>query len=94
MNELPTTLVLTPADHAALTSAVRHLESPNFAAKLADYAGFNKRKRLSQKRGRYRGIGISCMLEHAGGMPVESRLSSTPSMPRTRMPRSSRLPSR
>ena len=39
MNELPTTLVLTPADHAALTSAVRHLESPNFAAKLADYAG-------------------------------------------------------
>src|SRR5215469_4895473 len=39
MNELPTTLVLTPADHAALTSAVRHLESPNFAARLADYAG-------------------------------------------------------
>jgi hypothetical protein len=39
MNELPTTLVLTPADHAALTNAVRHLESPNFAAKLADYAG-------------------------------------------------------
>jgi hypothetical protein len=39
MNELPTTLVLTPVDHAALTSAVRHLESPNFAAKLADYAG-------------------------------------------------------
>jgi hypothetical protein len=39
MNELPTTLVLTPADHAALTSAVRQLESPNFAAKLADYAG-------------------------------------------------------
>jgi EcsC family protein len=39
MNELPTTPVITPADHAALTSAVRHLESPNFAAKLADYAG-------------------------------------------------------
>jgi hypothetical protein len=39
MNELPTTLILTPADHAALTSAVRHLENPNFAAKLADYAG-------------------------------------------------------
>ena len=39
MNELPTTLVLTPADHAALTSAVRRLENPNFAARLADYAG-------------------------------------------------------
>jgi hypothetical protein len=39
MNTLPTPLVLTPADHAALTSAVKHLETPNFAAKLADYAG-------------------------------------------------------
>ena len=39
MNELPTTLVLTPADHAALTGAVRQLENPNFAARLADYAG-------------------------------------------------------
>src|SRR5215469_1731419 len=39
MNELPTTLALTPADHAALASAVRQLESPNFAARLADYAG-------------------------------------------------------
>jgi EcsC protein family len=39
MNATPTTLVLTPADRAALTSAVKHLESPNFAARLADYAG-------------------------------------------------------
>src|ERR1700757_4828404 len=39
MNQSPTPLVLTPADHAALTSAVRQLENPNFAAKLADYAG-------------------------------------------------------
>src|ERR1700744_4310160 len=39
MNERPTTLALTPADHAALTSAVKQLESPNFAARLADYAG-------------------------------------------------------
>jgi EcsC protein family len=39
MNQPLTPLVLTPADHAALTSAVKHLESPNFAAKLADYAG-------------------------------------------------------
>src|SRR4051794_11696334 len=39
MNATPTTLVLTPADRAALTSAVKQLESPNFAARLADYAG-------------------------------------------------------
>ena len=39
MNKALTQLVLTPADHAALTSAVRQLENPNFAAKLADYAG-------------------------------------------------------
>ena len=31
--------VLSPADHAALEVAVKHLESSNFAAKLADYAG-------------------------------------------------------
>src|SRR6266478_1159060 len=42
------------------------------AVALADYAGFKQRKRESGKRGKYRGIGISCMLEHAGGMPLES----------------------
>jgi carbon-monoxide dehydrogenase large subunit len=42
------------------------------ALALADYDGFNKRKRESAKAGKYRGIGISCMLEHAGGMPTES----------------------
>src|ERR1700761_7985450 len=31
--------VLSPADRAALKVAVKYLESPNFAAKLADYAG-------------------------------------------------------
>lgn len=31
--------VLSPADHAALEVAVKHLESSNFAAELADYAG-------------------------------------------------------
>ena len=39
MNALPAPHSLSPADHAALTSAVRQLENPNFAAKLADYAG-------------------------------------------------------
>ena len=42
------------------------------AVALADYAGFKQRKRESAKLGKYRGIGISCMLEHAGGMPLES----------------------
>jgi hypothetical protein len=39
MNQILTPLALTPADHAALASAVKQLENPNFAAKLADYAG-------------------------------------------------------
>jgi carbon-monoxide dehydrogenase large subunit len=42
------------------------------ALKLADYENFAKRKRESAKRKKYRGIGISCMLEHAGAMPMES----------------------
>ena len=42
------------------------------ALALADYDGFKQRRREAQKRGKYRGIGISCMLEHAGGAPIES----------------------
>ena len=42
------------------------------AIELADYAGFAKRKREAQKRGKRRGIGISCLLEHSGGTPTES----------------------
>ncbi len=41
------------------------------ALKLADYANFNKRKREAAKRKKYRGIGISCMLEHSGATPME-----------------------
>ena len=41
------------------------------ALKLADYAGFAKRKREAAKRKKYRGIGVSCMLEHAGATPME-----------------------
>ncbi|HZC57960.1 MAG TPA: molybdopterin cofactor-binding domain-containing protein, partial [Xanthobacteraceae bacterium] len=48
------------------------------ALELADYANFGKRKREAAKRGKYRGIGISCMLEHAGGAPVESAMLSFP----------------
>jgi hypothetical protein len=39
MNQQPAPLALTPADRAALTSAVSQLENPNFAVRLAEYAG-------------------------------------------------------
>ena len=41
------------------------------ALELADYDNFNKRKRESAKRKKFRGIGMSCMLEHAGALPME-----------------------
>jgi aerobic carbon-monoxide dehydrogenase large subunit len=41
------------------------------ALALADYDGIKTRRREARKRGRYRGIGISCMLEHSGGSPLE-----------------------
>jgi carbon-monoxide dehydrogenase large subunit len=42
------------------------------AMELADYKNFNKRKRETARRKKLRGIGISCMLEHAGATPTES----------------------
>jgi aerobic carbon-monoxide dehydrogenase large subunit len=42
------------------------------ALALADYDNFNKRKRESAKRKKFRGIGVSCMLEHAGALPTET----------------------
>ncbi|MSO67676.1 MAG: xanthine dehydrogenase family protein molybdopterin-binding subunit [Pseudolabrys sp.] len=42
------------------------------ALKLANFDNFNKRKREAAKRRKYRGIGVSCMLEHAGAMPMET----------------------
>jgi carbon-monoxide dehydrogenase large subunit len=41
------------------------------ALELADFDNFNKRRRESAKRKKLRGIGVSCMLEHAGAMPTE-----------------------
>src|SRR5262249_10580262 len=38
---------------------------------LAAHADFPKRRREGEKRGKLRGIGISCFLEHAGGVPNE-----------------------
>jgi carbon-monoxide dehydrogenase large subunit len=48
------------------------------ALTLADYANFNKRRRESKRRNKYRGIGISCMLEHAGATPMEQALVAFP----------------
>jgi carbon-monoxide dehydrogenase large subunit len=48
------------------------------ALALADYDGFKQRRRAAAKLGKYRGIGISCMLEHAGGVPLEGTSLSFP----------------
>jgi aerobic carbon-monoxide dehydrogenase large subunit len=48
------------------------------ALELADYANFSKRRREAHKRGKYRGLGICCMLEHSGGSPTESALLAFP----------------
>jgi aerobic carbon-monoxide dehydrogenase large subunit len=41
------------------------------ALALAAYVDFPQRRRETAERGLLRGIGISCFLEHAGGMPTE-----------------------
>ena len=48
------------------------------ALALADVDGFKQRRREAGKRGKYRGLGISCMLEHAGGFPLEGTWLSFP----------------
>ncbi len=48
------------------------------AMELSEYDSFNKRKRESAKRKKYRGIGISCMLEHAGALPTEGAMLQFP----------------
>ena len=47
MSQDPTQLLLPPRDHAALQVAVKTLESPNLAAKIADYAGVPLNRVLS-----------------------------------------------
>ena len=48
------------------------------ALELADFANFGKRRRESARRKKLRGIGVSCMLEHAGAMPTEQASVSFP----------------
>lgn len=47
MSDHKTLLTLTPTDQAALRAAVKHLENPNFAKKIADYAGTPVNRMLS-----------------------------------------------
>jgi carbon-monoxide dehydrogenase large subunit len=48
------------------------------ALALAGYGEFKARRREAAKRKVYRGIGVSCFLEHAGGMPTEGALVTFP----------------
>jgi carbon-monoxide dehydrogenase large subunit len=48
------------------------------AMELSDFDNFNKRRRESTRTNKLRGIGISCMLEHAGALPTEGALLSFP----------------
>jgi aerobic carbon-monoxide dehydrogenase large subunit len=48
------------------------------ALTLADHDGFKARRREAAKRGKYRGFGICCALEHSGGAPTETALLSFP----------------
>ncbi|MFL5084773.1 MAG: xanthine dehydrogenase family protein molybdopterin-binding subunit [Xanthobacteraceae bacterium] len=48
------------------------------ALELSDVAGFRARRREAAKRRKYRGLGISCFLEHSGGAPTEGASLSFP----------------
>ena len=69
---------LIPASAMPYKTPINTYDSGDFpgivdkALALADYANFNKRRRKSAKRKKFRGIGVSCMLEHAGALPTET----------------------
>jgi len=48
------------------------------AMEMSDFKNFNKRRREAARRKKLRGIGISCMLEHAGALPTESAAIAFP----------------
>jgi carbon-monoxide dehydrogenase large subunit len=48
------------------------------ALALAGYDDFKQRRRDSAKRGKHRGIGLSCFLEHSGGAPLEGAALTFP----------------
>ncbi len=75
---------LIPASAMPFKTPINTYDSGDFpgivdkALVLADYANFAKRKREAAKRKKLRGIGVSCMLEHAGAMPMETASVSFP----------------
>jgi carbon-monoxide dehydrogenase large subunit len=75
---------LIPASAMPFKTPINTYDSGDFpgivdkALALADYANFTKRKREAQKRKKLRGIGVSCMLEHAGATPMEMASLSFP----------------
>jgi carbon-monoxide dehydrogenase large subunit len=48
------------------------------AMEMSDFKNFSKRRREAARRKKLRGIGISCMLEHAGALPTESAAIAFP----------------
>ncbi|MBI1203860.1 MAG: molybdopterin-dependent oxidoreductase [Rhodopseudomonas sp.] len=75
---------LIPASAMPFKTPINTYDSGDFpgivdkALTLADYANFAKRKREAAKRKKLRGIGVSCMLEHAGASPLETASVSFP----------------
>jgi len=75
---------LIPASAMPFKTPINTYDSGDFpgivekALGLADYANFSKRKREAAKRKKLRGIGVSCMLEHAGATPMEMASMSFP----------------
>ncbi len=48
------------------------------ALALADLAGFDARRQQSEADGKLRGLGLSCFLEHSGGLPTEGAMLTFP----------------
>jgi carbon-monoxide dehydrogenase large subunit len=68
---------ITPAQMPYQTAVGTTYDSGDFAPILdqalrrAGYDGFARRRKDSEARGKRRGIGVSCFLEHSGGVPTE-----------------------
>jgi carbon-monoxide dehydrogenase large subunit len=75
---------LIPASAMPFKTPINTYDSGDFpgiveqALELSDYANFAKRKRVSARAKKLRGIGISCMLEHSGATPMEEAAVSFP----------------
>lgn len=67
-------------DMPARTALGNSYDSGEFEAVLdaaleaGDHRGFPARRAAARARGRLRGLGVSCFLEHAGGSPVEGAI--------------------